>query len=225
MMLMILYYGIALNLIDGWPIVHLVLYCLAHYLAVPVGVIVGLLAAYREKPATKCQGARTGAAAGAVTGALLLVGQVIGAVGVLILTEPPQSTPYVPYYLRGLSAWVAFGLLDVLVSVLVGSCAGFLGTLGRPVGQLGGDKKAPVVSRIIGAVLFLVACSFFGVALPLIYPYYYPYFLESAVITGVFCAVGDLFFVGGLYLVLGRTKISTMWLVNVVFLIAVKMWC
>ncbi len=116
--------------------------------AILVGAAAGFITVHQEKTilAAKSDGARDGALSGGIAGALLLIGQVIGAVGALFLiqnSDVPALFGNVPapsaevtnqavYYLSGMGTGVCFGLVDIVVSVLAGALAGYLGTPTRP---------------------------------------------------------------------------------------------
>jgi hypothetical protein len=95
----------------------------------------------------------------------------------------------------------------------------------EPAAQPDSDKKKPAVLEIIGGVvLFLIACPLFGVALagPSANPYGYE--LGMAATTGIVAVIGDLFLVGGMYLILGSSRVSTVYFVNAVILAAVSLY-
>ena len=90
----------------------------------------------------KKEGAQCGAGSGAIAGALLLVGQVIGSVGSLVWMQysgmstvlgevPPPSadlTQQMIYYAAGLGTGLCIGLIGVVAAALSGAAAGYLGT-------------------------------------------------------------------------------------------------
>ncbi|HDD24595.1 MAG TPA: hypothetical protein ENF52_04060 [Chloroflexi bacterium] len=117
--------------------------------AIIVGAAAGLLTVQQEKTtlAAKSDGAREGALSAGIAGALVLIGQVLGAIGALILiqnsnvpalwgnvpTPSAEVTNQAMYYLGGMATGVCFGLVDVVLSVLTGALAGYLGTPIQPV--------------------------------------------------------------------------------------------
>jgi hypothetical protein len=106
------------------------------------GAIAGFLAAQQEKLPVKSEGARAGAVAGGIAGGLVLIGQMLGGVGALLLvqysgvklafgTVPPPTadvTHQLLYYASGLGTGVCFGLVGVALAALAGAAAGYLGT-------------------------------------------------------------------------------------------------
>lgn len=101
------------------------------------GAIAGYLAVYRAPLASKGDGARAGALAGGITGALMLVGQSIGALTTLVFFQatgnappfgqlPRTSVEQVGFYLGGLGFGVCLGLVGVLLGALAGAGAGYL---------------------------------------------------------------------------------------------------
>jgi hypothetical protein len=110
--------------------------------ALVAGIAAGFLTARSEMALTKGAGAREGAISGGIAGGLVLVGQVIGGIGALFLiqsggaqlplgqapsTSADPSTQLI-YYATGIGTGLCFGLVDVVVSALVGAGAGYLGT-------------------------------------------------------------------------------------------------
>lgn len=104
------------------------------------GVIAGFLAAQQEKAALKADGARLGAVAGVIAGALILAGQILGGVGALAIMQysgiklgignipSPSASPTVQavYYLTGLGTATCIGLVGVVLSALAGAGAGYM---------------------------------------------------------------------------------------------------
>lgn len=105
------------------------------------GAIAGFLAARQEKPATQGEGAKIGAISAAIAGAMILIGQIIAAVGALALIQfsgmqmpfgQVPSTSADPatqaiFYLSGLGTGVCFGLIGVVLAALAGAGTGYLG--------------------------------------------------------------------------------------------------
>jgi hypothetical protein len=116
--------------------------CCGPFAALLAGGIAGLLAAREEQASTKGEGARLGAVSGAIAGAFVLVGQMIGGVGTLIFAQVSEITlPFgevpdpsaglsaqVPYYFAGLGVAICFGLVGIVLAALAGAGAGYLGT-------------------------------------------------------------------------------------------------
>ncbi len=111
--------------------------------ALLAGAIAGFLAAQQaETMMSKNDGARMGGIAGAIAGALILIGQLIGAVGALILIQqtnielPIGSAPtlgagsaeQIGYYLGGLGTGLCFGIVGIVLAGLAGAGAGYFGT-------------------------------------------------------------------------------------------------
>ena len=105
------------------------------------GAIAGFLAARQEKPATQGEGAKIGAISAAIAGALILIGQIIAAVGALALIQfsgmqipfgqvpAPSADPATQaiFYLSGLGTGLCFGLIGIFLAALAGAGTGYLG--------------------------------------------------------------------------------------------------
>jgi hypothetical protein len=110
------------------------------------GALAGFFTAKQENPASKGEGARAGAISGAIAGALILIGQIIAAVGALALFQfggmkiPFSAAPSISadvstqilYYASGVGTGVCFGLIGTVLAALVGAGTGYLGTPDRP---------------------------------------------------------------------------------------------
>jgi hypothetical protein len=114
------------------------------------GALAGFFTAKQENPVTKADGARAGAISGSIAGILILVGQMIGALGVLILVQVvgPQVGAQMPfgqipattataseqllYYASGVGTGCCFGLTGTVLAALVGAGTGYLGTPDQP---------------------------------------------------------------------------------------------
>lgn len=110
------------------------------------GGAAGFFAAQQEKLATKGDGARAGATAGAIAGGLIILGQIIGGLGalayvqysgapVLFGTAPDASSPAsfsLIYYLTGAGTAFCFGLVGAALAAGAGAGAGYLATLEQP---------------------------------------------------------------------------------------------
>lgn len=106
------------------------------------GAVAGYFTARQEKLSTKGAGAQAGAISGLVAGVLIILGQVIGAVGALAFmqasgtkiafgTIPPPSadiTTQLTYYLSGMGTGICFGVIGAVLSALAGAGTGYLGT-------------------------------------------------------------------------------------------------
>jgi len=111
-------------------------------IALLAGATAGFLAVHQEKALTKENGSRLGAIAGVIAGTLVLIGQLIGAVGHLAYVQfngitrvfgaPPSlsadASRQVLYYGGGLSTGLCFGLLGITVAAIAGAAAGYFGT-------------------------------------------------------------------------------------------------
>jgi hypothetical protein len=111
-------------------------------LALAAGATAGYIASQQEKPPSKADGARLGATAGGIAGALVFVGQIVGAIGVLAFFQvtgihlpfgnapaPSSDAPMmIAYYLSGLGVGICFGTLGIGAAALGGGGAGYLAT-------------------------------------------------------------------------------------------------
>ena len=116
-------------------------------LSLVAGGIAGWLAIQQTKPSTKQNGARVGATAGSVAGGLMIVGQIIGALGALADTQGSlATTPSGPipdlaadpasqmaYYAGGVATSVCFGVIGALLAAGAGAAAGYLATTNPPM--------------------------------------------------------------------------------------------
>jgi hypothetical protein len=112
------------------------------------GGIAGYLAIQQEKSTTKNDGAKAGAVAGGIAGGLILVGQIIGAIGALVMMQamgtqlpfgqvaPPLSggdpALLMGYYIGGLGSGFCFGIFGAVLAAGAGAAAGYLGTSEQP---------------------------------------------------------------------------------------------
>ena len=115
-------------------------------LSLIAGGVAGYLTAQQEKLPTKGDGARAGAVSGGIAGALIIVGQIIGGIGALVIFQASgMSTPFgqVPnagsdpsttafYYGTGFVTAFCFGLVGALLAAGTGAGAGYLGTPEQP---------------------------------------------------------------------------------------------
>jgi hypothetical protein len=115
-------------------------------LSLIAGGIAGFFATQQEKPLTKNEGARVGATAGGIAGALIILGQVIGGIGTLVTMQSSGAeTPFGPipdlgdpgtsigFYAGGLVTAVCFGLIGALLAAGAGAGAGYLATTDQPM--------------------------------------------------------------------------------------------
>jgi hypothetical protein len=114
------------------------------------GALAGFWAASQEKAPAKGDGARLGAVAGAITGGLMLIGQMLGGIGALLWVQYSGTRPLfgtipgpsaglsqqVFYYGVGLLTGVCFGAVGVALAALAGAGGGYLGTSGQSTGEL-----------------------------------------------------------------------------------------
>lgn len=113
------------------------------------GAAAGFLAVQQEKPASKQEGAQAGAIAGAIAGGLVMVGQVIGGLGALVLLQfsgvqlgfgiplssaDPASQAI--YYLSGTATAFCFGIIGALLAAGAGAGAGYLAVSEQPAPPL-----------------------------------------------------------------------------------------
>jgi hypothetical protein len=117
------------------------------FLSLLAGGIAGFLAAQQEKPYTKKEGARAGATAGGITGALMILGQIVGGMGALAYMQASGVTPpfgqlpdlssdpamQIGYYAGGLGTAVCFGVIGALLGAGAGAGAGYLATSDQPM--------------------------------------------------------------------------------------------
>lgn len=110
------------------------------------GGVAGFFAAQQEHASTKSLGARYGAIAGAITGGLILIGQMIGGVSALAFMQysgikiglgaipTPSASPaeQAIYYLSGAGTVICIGLIGVVLAALVGAGAGYMTTQELP---------------------------------------------------------------------------------------------
>lgn len=110
------------------------------------GAVAGYLAVQQEKPTIKGEGAKIGAIAGVIAGALVIVGQIIGGVGALAFLQysgmqfnfgtvpQPSSDPSFQaiYYLSGMGTAFCFGLVGALLAAGAGAGTGYAVTQEQP---------------------------------------------------------------------------------------------
>jgi hypothetical protein len=117
------------------------------FLSLVAGGIAGFFATRQEKPFTKNEGARVGATAGGIAGALIILGQILGGIGALLYMQSsgvqlpfgqmpdPSSEPamQIGYYGGGIATAVCFGLIGALLAAGAGAGAGYLATSDQPM--------------------------------------------------------------------------------------------
>ncbi|WKZ34781.1 MAG: hypothetical protein QY332_14265 [Anaerolineales bacterium] len=110
--------------------------------ALVAGGLAGFFAARQENPPTRNEGAKTGATAGGIAGVLIIVGQVIGAIGALVYMQASGTQPIfgeipsmdsspsilIGYYFGGLGTGLCFGIVGALLAAGVGAGAGYMAT-------------------------------------------------------------------------------------------------
>jgi hypothetical protein len=109
------------------------------------GAAAGYFTAAREKAATKGDGARLGLISGGIAGALIVVGQVLGGIGSLVLVQasgmklPFGTVPAMAdgsqsaiYYLSGVGTALCFGIIGMALAALVGAGVAYLTTSAQP---------------------------------------------------------------------------------------------
>ena len=116
------------------------------FLSLVAGGIAGYLAIQQEKPLTKNEGARVGATAGGIAGALIILGQIIGGIGALAYMQSSgMPTPFggvpdlgdpatsIGFYGGGIATALCFGIIGALLAAGAGAGAGYLGTSDQPM--------------------------------------------------------------------------------------------
>jgi hypothetical protein len=110
------------------------------------GGVAGFFATQQEKPLTKNEGARVGATAGGIAGALIILGQLIGGIGSLAYMQSSGAqTPFGPipdlsdpataigFYGGGMVTALCFGIIGALLAAGAGAGAGYLATTDQPM--------------------------------------------------------------------------------------------
>ena len=109
------------------------------------GAAAGFFAAQQEKLPTKNDGAKAGATAGGIAGALVIIGQVIGGVGALAMmqatgTQLPfgtipstgDSAGMAIFYITGIGTGLCFGIVGAILAAGAGAGTGYLATPDQP---------------------------------------------------------------------------------------------
>ncbi len=106
--------------------------------ALIAGAVAGWLTARAEAAPTKSENAKAGAIAGAIAGALVLIGQLCGVAGTLVLAlntgvtlvgslpRPGDTGGMVGFWLGGLGAGACFGLFGVMLAAGAGALVGYV---------------------------------------------------------------------------------------------------
>ena len=108
------------------------------------GAVAGYFAVKQEAPGSKAEGGKIGAIAGAITGLMGFLGQILG--GVLTLTFlptlidslgnpkflPAAGSDQVTYWLSGLGTTFCIGIGGILFGLITGYGAGYFSTNDRP---------------------------------------------------------------------------------------------
>jgi len=115
------------------------------FLSLVAGGVAGFFAVRQEKPLTKNDGARAGATAGGIAGALIILGQIIGGLGALAYMQSTGTpTPFgqmpdlgdpatsIGFYAGGVGTALCFGVVGALLAAGAGAGAGYLGTSDQP---------------------------------------------------------------------------------------------
>lgn len=116
-------------------------------LSLIAGGVAGFFAAQQEKPLTKSEGARAGATAGGIAGALIIVGQILGGIAALFYmqstgTQPPfgqlpspsaDPATQIAFYGGGIGTALCFGIIGALLAAGAGAGAGYLATTEQPM--------------------------------------------------------------------------------------------
>jgi hypothetical protein len=105
------------------------------------GGAAGYFAAQQEMLSTKNEGAKAGATAGGIAGALVIIGQVIGGIGALaVIQSTGMQLPfgYIPtienpsemviYYISGIGTGLCFGVFGAILAAAVGAGVGYMVT-------------------------------------------------------------------------------------------------
>ncbi len=109
------------------------------------GAVAGFLTARAEAAPTQAGNAKAGAISGAIAGALVLLGQLCGAAGALVLAlnmdfaplggslpNPGDTGGMIGFWLGGLGIGACFGLLGVVLAAGAGALIAYLTTPSRP---------------------------------------------------------------------------------------------
>ena len=111
------------------------------FVSLIAGGAAGFLAAQQEKLPTKGDGAKAGATAGGIAGALVIIGQVIGGIGALAFMQAndtqlpfgsvPSSgdpTEMLVFYASGIGTGLCFGIVGAILAAGAGAGAGYMAT-------------------------------------------------------------------------------------------------
>jgi len=111
-----------------------------------VGALAGFLTAREARLPSKSEASRTGATAGAIAGALMVIGQLIGGFIALLFVQMSGATPLLGsppnavdgvgmnafYYLSGFGASLCFGLVGMALSAGASAGCAYLATNEQP---------------------------------------------------------------------------------------------
>ncbi len=102
------------------------------------GGLAGWLTIRKLSGVTRAEGAAQGAMAGAVAGSLMLIGQVLGAIGALLIMQamaidpavermPTSNIEQVSFWIGGLGVGVCFGVIGLVLGSGAGAATAALG--------------------------------------------------------------------------------------------------
>jgi hypothetical protein len=97
------------------------------FAALIAGALSGFFTARQEKLPTKSAGARAGVTSGLVAGALVFIGQLLGAVGALVYFQSTGSRSVFGQAVPNLSAGGTSALIYIVSAMGVGVCFGLVG--------------------------------------------------------------------------------------------------
>jgi len=110
------------------------------------GAVAGYITAQQENLPTKNDAAKAGGIAGGITGGLMIIGQLIGGFGVLLMAQVTgaqsvfgtipsfESDPasLIGYYIGGAGTGICFGLIGAFLAAGAGAVAGYIATPDQP---------------------------------------------------------------------------------------------
>jgi len=110
------------------------------------GAVAGYFTAQQEKLPTKNEAAQAGGIAGGITGGLMIIGQLIGGFGVLLMVQAMGTQPIfgtvptfdsdavslIGYYLGGAGTGICFGLIGTFLAAGAGAVTGYISTPEQP---------------------------------------------------------------------------------------------
>lgn len=109
------------------------------FIGFAAGAIAGWLTVRADRPTVRNTGVSLGTQAGAIAGALVLVGQLIGNIGGLLFIQSTQTEPLfgelpqtpeaqAGFWAAGIGVVICFGLLGLGLGAMGGAGAGYLAT-------------------------------------------------------------------------------------------------